>query len=320
MTQRRAVLGAIAGCWAAWPLACRGATNAKVHRVGALCAGDGSIGYFWEQFRALGFEEHRNVEYVLKDVDATGDLAGHAAKLVGANVDVIVACSNDEARAAMRATSRIPIVLLYGAVPVEAGLVASLARPGGNVTGSAAISTDLASKSVDIFKSAVPTLRNLSIIVNLTDSVGKILHGATEGAAKQLGLAVATRQVSDEASLSRAFAEMSRDRPDGIVVSISVLDFIPRIIEFAARQRLPAMYPVAPAVREGGLMAYSPNWLPQSQRNAQIVDLILKGTHPRDIPVEQPVRYSFAINLKTARAMSLEIPRSVLLRATTVIE
>jgi putative ABC transport system substrate-binding protein len=320
VTQRRAVLGAIAGCWTAWPLASRGVPNAKVHRVGTICAGGGGIDYFWKQFRALGYEEHRNVEYVLKDVDATGDLPGHAAKLVGANVDVIVACSNDEARAATRATSRIPIVLLYGIVPVEAGLVASLARPGGNLTGSAAISTDLAGKSVEIFKSAVPTLRNLSIIVNLTDPVGKILHGATEGTAKQIGLAVATRQVSDEASLSRAFADMSRDRPDGLVVSTSVHDFIPPIIEFAARQRLPAMYPFAPAVRAGGLMAYSPNWLPQSQRNAQIVDLILKGTHPRDIPVEQPVRYSLAINLKTARAMSLAIPRSVLLRATTVIE
>ena len=113
---------------------------------------------------------------------------------------------------------------------------------------------------------------------------------------------------------------MSRDQPDELVVSTSVHDFFPPIIEFAARQRLPAMYPFAPAVRAGGLMAYSPNWLPQSQRNAQIVDLILKGTHPRDIPVEQPIRYSFAINLKTARAMSLAIPRSVLLRATTVIE
>ncbi len=221
MTQRRAVLGAIAGCWTAWPLAGRGAPSAKVHRVGSLCAGD-SIGYFWEQFRALGYEEHRNVEYVLKGVDATGDLPGHAAKLVGANVDVIIACSNDEARAAMRATSRIPIVLLYGAVPVEAGLVASLARPGGNLTGSAAISTDLAGKSVEFFKSAVPTLRSLSVIVDLTDPVGKILHGAIEGAAKQLGLAVATRQVSDEASLSRAFADMSRDRPDGILASTSV--------------------------------------------------------------------------------------------------
>ena len=98
MTQRRAVLGAIAGCWTAWPLESRGVPKVKVHRVGTICAGGGGIDYFWKQFRALGYEEHRNVEYVLKDVDATGDLPGHAAKLVGASVDVIVACSNDEAQ------------------------------------------------------------------------------------------------------------------------------------------------------------------------------------------------------------------------------
>ena len=320
MSQRRALLGAIAGCWTAWPLASRSAPNKKVHRIGTLCAGDGSIRYFWEQFRALGYEEHRNVEYVLKDVDATGDLPGHAAKLVAGNVDVIVACSNDEAQAAMRATSRIPIVLLYGDVLVETGIVASLAQPGGNVTGTSAISTDLVRKSVEIFKEAVPSLRNVAILTNVRHPVGKVLHAAAEDAAKQIGLAVATRHVGEGAGLAEAFAAMSRDRPDGIVVGTTLGNQIHQIIAFASRERLPAMYPFAPAVRQGGLMAYSPNWLPQSNRNAQLLDRILKGVQPRDIPVEQPVRYTLSINLRAARAMSLTIPQAVLLRATTLIK
>ena len=320
MTQRRALLGAIAGCWTAWPLASRSAPDKKLHRIGTLCASDGSIRYFWEQFRALGYEEHRNVEYVLKDVDARGDLPGHAAKLVAGNVDVIVACSNDEAQAAMRATSRIPIVLLYGDVLVETGIVASLAQPGGNVTGTSAISTDLVRKSVEIFKEAVPSLRNVAILTNVRHPVGEVLHAAAEDAAKQIGLAVGTRHVGEGAGLAEAFAAMSRDRPDGIVVGTTLGDQIDQIIAFASRERLPAMYPFAPAVRQGGLMAYSPNWLPQSNRNAQILDQILKGAQPRDIPVEQPVLYSLSINLRAARAMSLTIPQSVLLRATTLIE
>ena len=319
MAQRRALLGAIAGCWTAWPLASRSAPDKKLHRIGTLCAGD-SIRYFWEQFRALGYEEHRNVEYVLKDVDATDDLPDHAARLVAGNVDVIVACGNDEAQAAMRATSRIPIVLLYGDVLVETGIVASLAQPGGNVTGTSAISTDLVRKSVEIFKEAVPSLRNVAILTNVRHPVGKVLHAAAEDAAKQIGLAVATRHVGEGAGLAEAFAAMSRDRPDGIVVGTTLGNQIHQIIAFASRERLPAMYPFAPAVRQGGLMAYSPNWLPQSNRNAQILDQILKGAQPRDIPVEQPVRYSLSINLRAARAMSLTIPQAVLLRATTLIE
>ena len=318
--RRRAVFAAIAGWCVVSPLGGRAASLGKVHRVGVICAGDGDIRYFWDQLRELGYEEHRNVEYLLKDADATRDLADHAAKLVSANPAVIVACDNDDAIAAMRATKRIPIVLLYGDVLVETGIVASLARPGGNVTGTSAISTELARKSVEIFKETVPSLRKVASLTNVRHPVGKVFNAAAEDAAKQLGLAMATRDVADEADLATAFAEMSRDPPDGIVVGTTLVNYIQQIIAFAARERLPAIYPFAPAVREGGLMAYSPNWLPQSRRNAEIVDRILKGAQPRDIPVEQPVRYSLGINLRVARAMSLTIPQTVLIRATTLIE
>jgi putative ABC transport system substrate-binding protein len=326
-TRRRMVFGAIASACAPWPLAGRAAPraktkvdpNKKLHRLGVLCFGE-SISYFWDQLRALGYEEHRNLEIVFKDVDATADLAGMAAALAAADVDVIVACGNAAAIAAMRATSRTPIVLLYGAAPVEAGIVASLARPGGNVTGSAAISTELAGKSVEIFRSAVPALQRVAAIVNLDDPVGRILHATSERAARELGLTLTAWPVADDAALAKTFAAIARARPDGLLVNLSVVPHLEQIIDFAARERLPAMYPVAPAVVKGGLLSYSPHWLPQSKRNAEIVDRILHGALVRDIPMQQPVDYVLGVNLKTARAMGLAIPPPLLLRATLVIE
>ena len=316
---RRAAVRLIGGCVGFLASSTRAAAPARMYRVGCLCSEE-TVPYFWKQLRALGYEESRNVEYVFKDVDVGVDLPGFAARLATARVDVIVACGNSDARAALRGAPQVPVVLLYGIVPVEVGLVNSLARPGGKLTGSAAISTDLARKAVEVLKSAVPGLRKLAVIVDLGNPVGKILHAATEDAARALGLSVAARDVADAAGLSRAFAAMSRDRPDGISVSVSVGDHFAQIIEFAAAERLPAMYPFAPAVRAGGLMAYSPNWIPQSERNAQMVDRILKGAHPRDIPIEQPVRYAFSINLRTANAMSLVSPRAVLQQATTLVQ
>ena len=325
-TRRRVVFGAIASACAPWPLAGRAAPRSKTkvvsnkkHRLGALCFGE-SISYFWDQLRALSYEEHRNLEIVFKDVDATADLAGMAAALAAADVDVIVACGNAEAVAAMRATSWTPIVLLYGVAPVEAGIVASLARPGGNVTGSAAISTELAGKSVEIFRSAVPALKRVAAIVNLDDPVGRILHATSERAARELGITLTVWPVADDAAVGKAFAAIARARPDGLLVNLSVVPHLEQIIDFAARERLPAMYPVAPAVVKGGLLSYSPHWLPQSKRNAEIVDRILHGALARDIPMQQPVDYVLGVNLKTARAMGLAIPSPVLLRATLVIE
>jgi len=319
LTRRRAVAG-IAACCVLRPLVSTAAPSpAKLPRIGVLCA-DEDPDYFWKQLERIGYVEHRTIEYVFKDMNASADITGYAGRLVAANVDVIVTCSNAEAAAAKRATAQIPIVLLYGVVPVEVGLVASLARPGGNLTGSAAISTGMAGKAVGLLASAVPAMRRLAIVADVDNPIGAVLRGAARRAAQALGLEVTTVQLRDAAGVPAALAELARSRPDGMLVVPSVYEHIPDLIEFAARQRLPAMYPFAPAVRAGGLMAYAPNWIPQSERNARIVDRILKGEHPRDIPMEQPLQYAFAINLKTARAMGLAIPPPVLLQATSVVE
>jgi len=290
----------------------------KVHRIGVLC--DEPVPYFWEQMSALGYQDHRNVEYLLHGVDASADPDRYAAGLASKQVDVIVACSNDLAAAAKRATSTVPIVLLYGLVPVEAGLVASLARPGANVTGSAAISVEMASKSLELLKSAIPGLHRVVALTRAGDAVGRILNTGTQRTANELGLSLTTIEVRDAEELSRAFERLGRDRPDGIVVSSSLGPLVHDVVELAAAYRVPAMYPFAPTVRAGGLMAYSPNWVPQSENNARIVDRILKGEHPRDIPMQQPVEYFFGINLKTARALGLAIPPAVILRATRTVE
>lgn len=318
--NRRAGICAIAACLLSAPPAGQGAPAARVHRIGVLCPIWDNVSYFWAQLQALGYEEHRNVEFVFRDIDTSRDWDLFAGRLVAAKVDVIVTCTNDGAAAAKRATSSVPIVLLYGVVPVELGLVASLARPGANVTGSAAIPLEMASKSAELFRSALPRSRRFSVIVDRTDPVGRILLAETQRAARELGITIDVLAVHDEADLAKAFAELERDRPDGIIASISVITYFGHIIDFAAEHRLPAMYPVAPAVTNGGLMAYSPNWVPQSEKNALIVDRILKGANPRDIPVEQPAQYAFSINLQTARRIGLTIPPSVLLRATRVIE
>ena len=316
MSGRRRAVGAIGACFLAGRVAAM--AEDRVYRIGVLC--DEQVPYFWQQLGALGYEDHRNVEYLQRGVDASADPDRYATRLVGARPNVIVACSNDLAAAAKRATTEIPIVLLYGVAPVEVGLVQSLARPGGNLTGSAAITVEMAGKSLELFKSAIPGLRRAVALLRTGDAVGRILHAGTQRMAGALGVSLTTIEVRDAGELSSAFDRLGRERPDGVIVSSSLGPLAYDVVGLAATQRIPTMYPFAPRVREGGLMAYAPNWIPQSENNARIVHRILQGEKPRDIPMQQPVEYFFGINLKTARALGLTIPRDVLLRATRIVE
>ena len=312
------MLAALVACTLTGPSFAPAAIAATLSRIGVLC--DEPVPYFFDQLRELGYVEHRDVEFLFKGVDVSADVDGFASKAVQAGVRVIVACGNEQAVAAKKATTTIPIVLLYGIVPVETNLVASLPKPGGNVTGSAAISTELAVKSVEMMKIAIPSIRRLAVVFNPDEPVGAVLYAAAERAGSSLGLSVNASPVRAPSELPSVLASLARGRPDAILVNPSARNYIDRIIEFAADQRIPVMYPFAPALRSGGLMSYSPDWLPQSRRNAVIVDRILKGAAARDIPMEQPVRYSFGINMKAARAIGLDISSSVRMLATTVID
>ena len=273
----------------------------------------------------LGYQEGRNVEIVRANADGdAGRLPALASGLVAAQVDAIVAMSNGEARAAMQATTTIPIVVVFAILPEQTGLVASLARPGGNVTGTTGVSPEMAGKLMQVIRDALPGARRVAVLVD-TQFPGMALYvKESERAAAALGVASTLwpchTEDELEASLTR-LAEPSR-RPDALyVVPTGIITLRrARVIEFAARQRLPAIYTIKSAVAEGGLMAYSMDEMALLRRTVSIVDRVLKGAAPTDVPVEQPSKFGLAVNLKAARSLGLTLPASFLLRADEVIE
>jgi len=318
--NRRTGLRAIAGALVASSFAGRAATPGKLTRIGTLFSSADSDAGIVEALRGFGYEEGRTVEIISKSGSGKAALEALARELVSAKVDVIVAGSSEEALAAKQMTSTIPIVMVYGLAPVEMGLVQSLARPGGNVTGTAAVPLELSTKSIDLLRSAVPALKQLAILVK-ADRWGATVQREQERAAQALGIQTRSYPIDVAADLDHALLELQRRRPDGMTVGLGLIPHFERIVDFAAKQRIPAMYSVAPAViRWGGLMSYSPNLPVVMQRTAAIVHRIVQGARPEDTPVEQPTKYFFAVNLKAARAMGFTFPQSVLLSADRVIE
>ena len=318
--NRRLALRAIAGGPLASSLAGRAAKPARVPRVGTLFPDADDAGEIVDQLRPLGYEEGRTVVFVSKGGADKAALESAARELVAAKVDVIVANSTEEALAAKRVTTTIPIVMVYGLAPVEMGLVQSLSRPGGNVTGTAAVPLELSIKSVGLLRSAVPTLKQLAIL-GKADPWGELVQREMEQAAHAAGIQTRAYPIGAAADLDRALTDIERRPPDGMAVGFGLIPSYDRIGQFAVKQRLPAIYPVAPAViRRGGLMSYSPNYPILIKRTAAIVHRIIQGAKAQDTPVEQPTQFVFAVNLKTARAMGFTFPQSVLLSADIVIE
>ena len=273
--------------------------------------------------RALGYEEARNIAFDYKlALGAPGRLDALAAELVAARVDLIVTALTPEALAAKRATGTIPIVMQYATEPVELGLVASLARPGGNVTGTTTNSPALAGKMIQVLRDALPGLRQLTALADPSYPGMRWYLGYAERACAALGIQMTTLPVGTTRDLDAAFAAMERVRPGAVFVATTgeILGSVSRVVDFAARQRLPAMYAVNFPVYDGGLMSYAANFEAMAKRNAWMIDRIFKGSRPADIPVEEPALFSFVVNLRTARAMGLTIPSAVLLRADEVIQ
>ncbi len=295
----------------------------KIPRVGVLSAGPLSAMMFPRQFpealRELGYVEGRNIILEWRSAEGRREqLTELADELVRLKVDVIVAITNPDILAAKRATTTIPIVMVAATDPVGAGLVASLARPGGNITGRTFTSSETVAKQLEIFKETVPTLNRVAYLR------GGIQHPSTlEGlpaGARALGLTLRDVQLPTD-DVADALEEVRSWRPDGLYVSA----FIPVgqrdvIRKFALQHRLPTLAPIRGMVETGVLMAYSPSAIESAQRVAYYVDRILKGGRPADLPVEEPQRFALAINLKTAKQIGFTIPQSVLLRADEVIE
>jgi ABC-type uncharacterized transport system substrate-binding protein len=300
----------------------------KVYRIGYLDQGSTAGGKpyldaFRQGLRDLGWVEGRNVALEVRFAEGKTDrLPALAAELVRLKVDVIATSSTPAALAAKRATTTIPIVIGFAADPVGSGIVTSLARPGGNITGWTHQGFELRRKYLQLLKEAVPGATRFGVLWNPTNQV----HGPSlkiiEAAASQLKVELHEVGVQDPQQLENAFSALAQKQVEGIVVFPDgmFLAQTPLIVALAARQRLPVMYGVREYVEAGGLMAYGAN-LPEMYRlGAAIVDKILRGAKPADLPVEQPTKFELLINLKTAKALGLAIPQSLLVRADELIQ
>ncbi len=280
----------------------------------------------YQKLHELGYTEGQNVTIERRYGDWNFDrLSKQAAELVRLRVDVIVAFSTTAARAAKQATNTIPIVAGTMADPVGDGLVAGLARPGGNVTGTTFVCPELVAKRLGLLKEAVPGLFHLGGLWHpgaYGERTMKDMLTETEAVARALGMQLQLEQALDPNDIDIAFSAIVRERAGAVIVLPSPM-FVGenrRIVDLAAKGRLPTMYQAREFVDAGGLMSYGTNLAELNRRSATYVDKILKGAKPADLPVEQPTKFEFVINLKTAKALGLEIPAQLLARADEVIE
>ena len=324
------MLGVLGSAVLAWPPAARGQQVGKVPRIGYLSPGSGSPGpvAYYDEFqrglRELGYVEGRNIVIEYRFADGKFDrLAALAAELVQLNVDVIVSVVTQASVAAKNATRTIPIVIVSVGDPVGAGLVASLARPGANVTGTSGMTTEVVGKSLGLFKQTVPKVSPMAVLWNPNNVVyqGQMLR-ETEVTAQTLGIQLQMFGARGPDEFDRTFAAIASARAASLLVLPDPVfsAHTARIADFADKSRLPAMYGLREHAAAGGLMAYGPNYADLYRRAASYVDKILKGAKPADLPVEQPSKFEFVINLKTAKTLGLTIPPGVLAIADEVIE
>jgi putative ABC transport system substrate-binding protein len=316
----------IAGCCAsaAWPLAARAQQQARTYRVGLLASRP--IGEGEERRKAIikvlaahDFVEGRNLLFEPRWGDS---LSENEEALKAARVDVIITFGYPAAFAAKTSAKDMPIVCTGAGDPVATGLAQSLARPGGNLTGVTELATELSAKRLEILKEAVPNLRTVAMLFNAADLAMSLRSRAAEAAAKVLDVSVQALGVREPSDFGNAFAEMTRSRPDAILMVSDTLTVLNRklVMEFAANNRLPAIYEFGFLVRDGGLMSYGPNLRETGERVGDLVARILRGARPADLPLEQPTHFEFIVNLKTAKSIDLIIPPALLSRADEVIE
>jgi putative ABC transport system substrate-binding protein len=277
---------------------------------------------FLEGLRDLGYVVGQNLIIEYRSAAWNRELLPDlASELVDRKVDVIVAVPG-AIDAARDATKTIPIVVTSARDPVETGLVASLARPGGNITGTAEPAVDLAGKRLELLKQALPKVSRVAVLWN-PNSEGDLLQwNATQAAARRLGVLLQSLEVKDPRDFPDVFSVLRGKRADALITFVSPLTtaFRPIIVEFATQTRLPTVFAVREDVVAGGLLSYAQSLPDSFRRAAYFVDKILKGAKPADLPVEQPTKFELVINLKTAKALGLTIPQSILLRADQVIE
>jgi ABC-type uncharacterized transport system substrate-binding protein len=330
--KRRTFLAGIGAGLLAAPLAVEAQQAAKTARIGYLAnataaKGIGGIDWFRQGLRDLGYVEGRNVVIEFRSAESKFErFPTLVAELIALKVDIIVAPTTPSALAAKQATGTIPIVFVVASDPVGSGLVTSLARPGANVTGSSILAPERVGKCLELLKQVVPGVSRVAFLGQpgvLAERTDKELREEAEVAARALGVQPLFVETQDPENFDRAFSDMGRARAGALVVLTSIIysSTSPGTLAgLAAKHRLPAVYPWTAYVHAGGLMSYGPSNADLYRRSATYVDKILKGAKPADLPVEQPTKFELVINLKTAKALGLTIPQSLLGRADEIIQ
>jgi len=322
--RRRDFVALAAGALLAWPLRVRAQQSTKIWRIGF-------IAHRYEKFydplfsglRELGYVEGQNL--VVERRYAEGDaerFAEFAREMVQLRVDAIIVVTTPAAMAARNETKTIPIVHPAAIDPVGTGLIASLAHPGGNVTGLAVLNGETSAKRVELLQEVIPGLSKGAVLWNSANPANSLAWRETESAGGKLGVALTSQEVRSPADFEAAFASMAQDHPDVLLVVQDALTLEHRreIIDFALQNKLPSMFVGKEWVEEGGLMSYGDRLPERYRRAADLVDKVLRGTKPADIPVEQPTTFELAVNLKTAKAIGLTLPPAFIARADLVIE
>jgi ABC-type uncharacterized transport system substrate-binding protein len=326
MIRRREVITLLGGAAAAWPVGARAQQGERMRRIGVLhnFAADDPLGQarnriFLQGLQQAGWTIGRNVQIETRWAAGDADrLRTYAAELVALAPDVILGGGNPAPL--LQATRTVPIVFVIVPDPVGAGFVDSLARPGGNATGFTSFEYGLSAKWLEMLKEVAPSVTRAGVLRDSALASGPAQFAAIQSMAPSLGVEVSPVNVRELAEIERAIAAFARN--SGLIVTGSAFVAVHRhrIIALAARHKLPAVYPERAFIHDGGLISYGPDFLDQYRRAAAYVDRILKGEKPADLPVQAPTKYELVINLKTAKALGLEVPPMLLARADEVIE
>ena len=318
MIPRRKFITLVGGA-ATWPLAAN--AQQRVSRIGVLLVGGPEfMGPYREALRDIGYVEGRNIQFEVRSAQGQRDrLPELAAELVRSKVDIIVASLTPAATAAKNATHDIPIVMAPAGDPVATGLIDSLARPGGNITGLSGTAAELGSKQLELIREIVPTAQRVAVLANAGDPFTTPLLEQVQRGARTMALDIQPLMVHGSDGLADAFAAMARERADAVII-MATLSAHQTIVDLVMKHRLPTLSTEKSVTQAGALMSYSASVAERGREIAVYVDRILKGAKPAELPVQQPSKFELVINLKTAKALGLVIPPTLLARADEVIE
>jgi putative tryptophan/tyrosine transport system substrate-binding protein len=326
--KRREFILALAGAAAAWPFAARAQQAGKIPRVGFMGNSTAAleanlVAPFREGLHELGYQEGRNIVIEYRWAEGKYErFPALVAELLAVRVDVIVTAGTPATLAVKKATSTVPLVMIAVGDPVGTGIVPSLARPGGNITGLSSIAPDLEGKRLELLREVIPKLSHVVLFINPLNPFHMVSMQQAFAAAQALGIKLQPLEVRTSGELEAAFAAIVRQKPDALLILADriFLHDRKRMMDFATEHRLPSVNAYRELVEAGGLMSYGPSYEDMHRRAADYVDKILKGAKPGDLPVEQPTKFTLIVNLKAAKAIGVDVPPILLTRADEVIE